>query len=152
MALLKLSDNRQKIVSHEQALTIWQVLTGEIEPDEQQETFCMQVDQVFFCWREAPDSWIERHCNTVFPVAISAWLCGRDGKPTKPWAQDDWEFAKRWGLWHEGRPSEIVTEYLRTGKINVKPKQQEMLSDAQSTRVSKVKASDDEPVDMLTRH
>jgi hypothetical protein len=109
MAIIHFHDGKQQSVKPEVGAAIWLVLTGEQEPTPDQEKFASRVKNVCLNWRNAPDSYIKKKFHHVVGFALADWTVNRAGKPTHPSSEFGWTFAKRWGLWDRGRPSEIVT-------------------------------------------
>lgn len=129
MALLKMRDGRRRIVKHEQALEIWLILIEEIEPDPEQEAMVLEVEEIYMDWRKAPDSWIERHRETIFAKVIDAWSCDRQGRPVRPATDEQMGFAKKWELWENGKATPVAFQYIMTKQIIVKPKQGEFIDE-----------------------
>lgn len=126
MAMIKFNDESDMPCSAEQGHRYWAVMNGEVEPDEDEMKFCSKIKHIYLNRFNAPDSYIERYREIIFPIALSEWSVDRNGKLMRPGDESSWEFARRWGLWYMGQPSSIVNEFIRTGKIKI-TQQQEMV-------------------------
>lgn len=108
MALIRLTNGKEETVTAEVGAAIWQVLTGELDPTPDQEKFVTRISKIYLNWRNAPDSYIAKYLDNIISMALSEWLVDRQGRPTRPSGDFAWAFAKRWGLWENGRPSALV--------------------------------------------
>lgn len=122
MAIIHRTDGKHEVVDPEIGAAIWKVLNGEIEPSPEQAKYCETVEKIDLNWRKAPDSYIKAHFDTIIPMALSDWMLevreadGHKivtGRVSRPQPGDDfaWNFAKRWGLWYEGKKTELVDKY-----------------------------------------
>jgi hypothetical protein len=100
-------DGRRLTVTREKAEFVWDVFNGKVKPDAKQRKFCERVEDVIFSWRNAPDEYIQANLKKIIPMAVSSWRVNRSGQHTRPDTNQDWEFAKRWGLWENG-PTMLV--------------------------------------------
>lgn len=105
VALLTKAGNRigQK-VTHDQAISILDVLEGRTEPaDDKQAEFVGRVQKVYFAWRSADPLWIMANIEMVTNLAIASWAVDAFGRPVKPDSEFDWSFARKYELWkHKG--------------------------------------------------
>ena len=114
VALLTKAGNRigQK-VTHDQAISILDVLEGRTEPaDDKQAEFVGRVQKVYFAWRSADPLWIMANIETVIPLALATWRVNHEGRPTRPDSEISWQFAKRYQLWNNGGPSGIAKQHI----------------------------------------
>ena len=51
MAILQFSNGKRKIVTHEVALSVWNILQGTEEPTPEQAKYVLHVSRVFLNWR-----------------------------------------------------------------------------------------------------
>lgn len=63
MAVVKLFNGDQLTMSHERALTIWQVLNGELDGTDEQKEFCSKVEKVYLNRYKAPDSYLHHYAE-----------------------------------------------------------------------------------------
>ncbi len=110
MAIIKFHNGTQETVSADIGAMIWGILQSEIEPNEKQEAYVASVADVILSWRNAPDSYIKRNLPICRRFGLNDWVYSRDGMPVKPEGDFGWKFAKRWGLWENGKKTSIVNE------------------------------------------
>lgn len=60
MAVIKFSENKRQIISHEIAVDIWLILNGEKKGTKEQQKYCENIDKVWLNWRQpdCPESYI----------------------------------------------------------------------------------------------
>lgn len=108
MAIIRFNNGKEESVSPETGASVWLVLCGEVDPTKEQENFMLRVKNVHLNWRNAPDSYIQKRFDMILQFALADWSVNRAGKPVRPQGEFAWAFAKRWGLWENGRPSSLV--------------------------------------------
>lgn len=112
MPIIKHQDGRSTILDLETAIGVWAVLSGEIDPTPEQSEFCETIDRMYFKYWQAPDSYIEQYKPMMFHKAIADWCVDRNRfRPSQPQDEIGWKFARRWGLWHDGKKSSLVEKY-----------------------------------------
>lgn len=112
MAVIHLTTGESQVIPPDKAQQIWQVLEGELTPTKQQQAYCQKVRSINLNWRTAPDSYIKEHLDVIIDMALMDWAIDRQGYLTEPDERDvhAWAFAKKWGLWHKGKPSDPVNK------------------------------------------
>lgn len=108
MAIIRFNNGKEESVSPQTGASVWLVLCGEVDPTKEQENFMLRVKNVHLNWRNAPDSYIRKRFDMILQFALADWSVNRAGKPVRPQGEFAWAFAKRWGLWENGRPSSLV--------------------------------------------
>ena len=106
MAIVVLNAGGKLTINHDQSIDIWRVLSGEMTPTPEQEVFCSKIKNIYLAWQEAPDSYIEQRLENIIYSAFGSWSCKSDGSIGRPEGEHAWRFAKRWGLWLNGAPTD----------------------------------------------
>jgi hypothetical protein len=109
MAAIQLYDGKLQPVSGEQARAVWECLDGKAPMTTAQAAYCRRVKRVYLNWREAPDSYVEKHIRQLLPAVLGEWCVDSQNRPVKPATEEAWRFARRWGLWSSNGPSMLVT-------------------------------------------
>lgn len=110
VAVIRHNDGRDEIVSPEVAAEVWLILNNEVEPTEEQDGYCSTINRVFLNWRNAPDTYIQRHMSEVRKKVIQEWMRNLDGDYMRPEPTDieNIEFCKKWRLYDTSRSTEAI--------------------------------------------
>lgn len=86
---------------------------------EQQEQYLSTIKGLYLNWRNplTPEDYIEAHLSDIIPIALNEWKVDRRGNYTRPDTDEAWKFARRWGLWWNGKSL----------LVDVKPSQKESI-------------------------
>lgn len=110
MAYLELTNGKKQSISGKQGLFLWKALHDPASLDDAQAARLKQVKAVYLAWRDAPDDYIEENLKGIIPLALNDWAVNpQTGKPTRPGDDFSWKFARRWGLWENGQPTELAS-------------------------------------------
>lgn len=91
-------------------ILVWYVITGQKQAmDARLKAYCHRVKSVKLNWHEAPDDYIRWNLNELIAKAVSEWAVDQHGKPVRPTSNAGWIFAKKYGLWKAGKPTNLVT-------------------------------------------
>lgn len=124
MAMIRLANGQEKTLTAEQGAEIWAILQGDEEGTAEQQAFCLQVKKLYLNWRNAPDSYIERYKDIIFPMVVGEWMSHgirypdghvtTDGRPTRPDPLNNInrEFSKKWGLLDGGNHTQLALKYM----------------------------------------
>lgn len=115
MAYLALDNGQKRSIPRDEALKIWGVLNGGVDPTPEQEKFCSHIKDIWLNWRKAPDSYIAQRLDRISQLHLNGWLVDCDGVPVKPGDDSSWVFAKKWGLW-DGGLTQRAKNYIRLYK------------------------------------
>jgi hypothetical protein len=78
-----------------------------LKPEDQQKA--RAVKAIYLNWHTAPEDYIQENLSWIIPMALNDWAVDLRGRPVKPSTEEAWAFAKRWGLWEYGKPTDLVT-------------------------------------------
>lgn len=109
MALIVYNSGVQKALPHEQAVKLWKSLHYISRFPEVQQVKLREIKAVFLNHNHAPDEYIYENLSWIIPFALNDWIVDRHGKPKRPGSYRAFEFARKWGLWENGRPSDLVS-------------------------------------------
>ena len=112
MAIIVTTTGQSTQVPRDKAETIWEIMQGTQPGTPAQENFCRKIKHIIMSWRDAPDDYIEENRDVISRQAIKEWKVNRQGKPSRPDSQFDWNFAHRWGLWSYGKPSPFAQHLI----------------------------------------
>lgn len=110
MAVVRLSDGTEKMITAEQGLAIWKILSGEEQGTVEQQEFASQVSKVYLNWRNAPDDYLLANRDVLADIVKQNWMMGATrnssgkqlptGNLTQPEYDDKdcWRVSKLLGL------------------------------------------------------
>lgn len=120
MALIQFKTGKRKQLPTATAVQIWRCMVGLDKPDPKQVSFCAAVKSVSLNWRDAPDEYIAENLHHIIPLALAEWRVDRAGNPIRPVTAHAWAFAKRWGLWVNGKPApEIMKPSYQPAQLQI---------------------------------
>lgn len=103
----ELSRDRDKV---KRLVLAWRALVGEDkDPDPDIAVYAKTIKRIRLNWHEAPEDYIRWNLNEILPQVLNEWAVDMKGKPLRPGNSRSWDFAKRYGLWKAGKPTNIVT-------------------------------------------
>lgn len=118
MAILKLSNGKDKTISLEQSHEIWSILNGEKEPTKEQEEYCSNIDKIYLNWRKAPDSYIRDRFDIIAGMHMAEWAVDNQGTTVRPenYISPDgkyrvWVFARKWGFLDENGKTKLAKKH-----------------------------------------
>jgi hypothetical protein len=110
MAHIVYNSGFKKSLPAEQALKLWKALHNPAGLSDDQIDRLREIKAIYLNWHTAPAEYIRENLGSILPLALADWAVDRKtGKPTRPASDRAWVFAKRWGLWENGKPTDLVT-------------------------------------------
>lgn len=119
MAYLVKTDNSKQVIPAAIAVRLWKSMQSPDGLSEQQEQYLSTIKGLYLNWRNplTPEDYIEAHLSDIIPIALNEWKVDRRGNYTRPDTDEAWKFARRWGLWWNGKSL----------LVDVKPSQKESI-------------------------
>jgi hypothetical protein len=108
MAHIVYKSGIKKSLPHKQAVILWKTLRNTNNLTPAQKAKVSQIEAVYLNYREAPDEYVEENLRRIIPMVVGGWIVDVQGKPLRPQGREDLEFAKRWGLWFKGKPTDLA--------------------------------------------
>lgn len=114
MAYVQYIDGTRELRSEAEAKKLWLIKVGRARPQTPAQkkyvSFIRKtIKKIRLNYRTAPEEYIKANIHDIVPMALANWMVNKKGQPIRPATKDDMEFAVKYGLWNQGKPTALVT-------------------------------------------
>lgn len=108
MGYLVYKDGRKKFLPDGQALKLWKSINDPTNLTPSQIEKLGTITRIFINYYQAPESYVLQNIDWIAAIEVGRWSVSSSGSLSRPIGQRSWDFARKYGLWLAGAPTELA--------------------------------------------